>query len=148
MVTIGQVAKKMNLSISTLRYYDKEHILPAIKRNNIGVRLFDDSDIEALRVIECLKVSGMKLNDIKIFMRWCIESDKTIKKRLDMFNQQECAINDQINRLNKALNMIKFKKWYYQTALNDNTEKNVKKMDITNMPREIQQLYKQTESVK
>lgn len=144
MLTIGQVAKKMNLSISTLRYYDKEHILPAIKRNDTGVRLFDDSDIEALRVIECLKVSGMKLKDIKIFMQWCSEGDKTIKKRLNMFNQQERAINDQINRLNKALNMIKFKKWYYQTALNDNTENNVKKMDITNMPREIQQLYKQT----
>ena len=53
------------LPISTLRYYDKEGLFPHLKRVN-GVRQFSESEIETLRVIDCLKRSGLEIKDIKI----------------------------------------------------------------------------------
>ena len=60
MYTIGQVAEMFNLPISTLRYYDKQGLFPQLIRES-GIRKFSKNEIEALRVIECLKKSGLEI---------------------------------------------------------------------------------------
>ena len=59
MYTIGQVSELFHFPVSTLRYYDKQGLFPNLKRQS-GIRQFDESDLEALRIIECLKASGWK----------------------------------------------------------------------------------------
>lgn len=54
MYTIGQVSEMFGLPISTLRYYDKQGLFPEMERIS-GIRKFSEKEIEALRVIECLK---------------------------------------------------------------------------------------------
>ena len=72
MYSIGQVAEMFGLPISTLRYYDKQGLFPNMERMS-GIRKFGDTEIEALRVIECLKKAGMEIKDIRQFMDWCSE---------------------------------------------------------------------------
>ena len=64
MYSIGEISKMFDLPISTLRYYDKEGLFPHLKRVN-GVRKFSENEIETLRVIDCLKRSGLEIKDIK-----------------------------------------------------------------------------------
>lgn len=75
------MAKKMGVAPSTLRYYDKEGLLPFVERSGGGIRMFKDEDIEWLSIIECLKKTGMSIKEIKRFIDWCIEGDSTIDKR-------------------------------------------------------------------
>ena len=77
MYSIGQVAEMFGLPISTLRYYDKQGLFPNMERVS-GIRKFGDTEIEALRVIECLKKAGMEIKDIRQFMDWCAEGSSTI----------------------------------------------------------------------
>ena len=72
MYSIGEVSKMFDLPVSTLRYYDKEGLFPDIQRVS-GIRQFSDNEIEAVRVIECLKKSGLEIKEIKQFMEWCSE---------------------------------------------------------------------------
>ena len=144
---IGEISKKTGLSISTLRYYDKHGLLQNIGRSNGGIRKFDDKDLEALRIILCLKTSGMKISEIKQFMDWCNEGDATINKRLNMYYEQEKNINKQIDILNKSLKLIKFKQWYYENAKKDGTEKNVKDMNIDDYPDDIRKLYDEAHKI-
>ena len=72
MYSIGQVAEMFGLPISTLRYYDKQGLFPNMERVS-GIRKFSEAEIEALRVIECLKKAGMEIKDIRQFMDWCVE---------------------------------------------------------------------------
>ena len=65
--TIGQIAKLFDLPISTLRFYDKEGLFPNLQRSS-GIRQFTDREIETLRIIECLKKSGLGVKDIKQFI--------------------------------------------------------------------------------
>ena len=65
--SIGEVAELLNISISALRYYDKEGLLPLVNRTSGNIRIFDETDIECLKMIECLKTTGMQLKDIKLF---------------------------------------------------------------------------------
>lgn len=57
--TVGEMARFLNISASTLRYYDKEGLLPFVERSNSGIRMFSDKDYEWLKIIECLKKSGL-----------------------------------------------------------------------------------------
>lgn len=136
MYTIGQIAKMMNLSVPTLRYYDDEGILINIKRDNAGNRIFDDSDVEALKIINCLKQSGLK---IKEFMDLCRQGNSSLQKRYDFFLSQEQKVLDEIQSLERCLALIKYKEWYYQTALLHNDEGYVKNLDKDNIPKEIKE---------
>ena len=68
--TIGQVSAQFGLPVSTLRYYDRQGLFPHMQRVS-GVRKFGEQELEALRVIECLKKSGLEIKDIRRFMEWC-----------------------------------------------------------------------------
>lgn len=63
--TIGEMAKMLGIPASTLRYYDKEGLLPFVVRSSGGIRQFRESDIEWLRVIGCMKKAGMSIKDIR-----------------------------------------------------------------------------------
>lgn len=53
--TVGEMAKRLGVAPSTLRYYDKEGLLPFVERSGSGICVFKDSDYEWLQVIGCLK---------------------------------------------------------------------------------------------
>lgn len=141
--TIGQVAKLTGLSISTIRYYDKEGLLNGINRKS-GIRSFNDKDLNTIRVIECLKNSGMLIKEIRDFMKLCEEGDSSLNERYNFFLDQEKKVQDQIKSLNQTLKLIKFKQWYYLKAISDNTESIVKNMSIDDMPDDIKEIYLET----
>ena len=138
--SIGEVSQMFDLPASTLRYYDKEGLLPHIQRQGTGIRRFDQRTIEALRVIECLKKSGMEIKDIKQFMAWCAEGPATYGQRLELFRQQRAKVEQEMARLEKALAMIDFKCWYYSQAVATGSEAFT---DVIpdGLPEEVRRLY-------
>ena len=79
MYTIGQVSAMFGLPVSTLRYYDKEGFFPNLERKG-NIRYFSDNELEALRIIECLKKSGLDIKDIKQFFSWYLKAAPAMKK--------------------------------------------------------------------
>lgn len=139
MYNIGEVAKMFNLTVSTLRYYDSEGLFPNLKKES-GIRKFSENDIEALRVIECLKKTGLEIKDIKQFMQWCKEGESTYQKRLDLFKNQKEKILEEIASLNKALAMLEYKCFYYETSI-EYGEDYMKNLDVSQMPEAIKESY-------
>lgn len=114
--SIGEVSEMLNISISTLRYYDKEGLLPLVNRTSGNIRVFDETDIECLKMIECLKTTGMPLKNIKLFFEWCEEGDSTIEKRYNLFMEHKEKTEKQIAALQNALDRIKYKCEFYRIA--------------------------------
>lgn len=114
--TIGEVSEMLQISISALRYYDKEGLLPLVNRTSGNIRVFDETDIECLRMIECLKTTGMQLKDIKLFFEWCEEGDSTIEQRYQLFLKQKEKTEQQIAALSLALERVNYKCEYYRLA--------------------------------
>lgn len=114
--TIGEMAKRLHIAPSTLRYYDKEGLLPFVERSEGGIRMFQDSDMEWLAIIECMKGTGMPIKDIKVFIDLCMKGDETIDQRLELIAKQTKAVETQIQELEEHLNLLRYKKWYYETA--------------------------------
>lgn len=140
MYTIGQAAEMFNLPISTLRYYDKQGLFPQLTRES-GIRKFSDNEIEALRVIECLKKSGLEIKDIKLFMDWCVEGASTYANRFELIQKQKARVEAEIRQLNKALDMLKYKSWYYSQAMKDGNEDNAKALTPGSLPEDVRVAY-------
>ena len=140
MYTIGQVSKMFGLPVSTLRYYDKEGLFPKLERSN-GIRRFSERELETLRVIECLKKSGMEIKDIRQFMEWCAQGSSTYPQRRAMFLRQKESVEAEIARMNRVLDMLSFKCWYYEQAIKDGNEQRLSAMTPEDMPEEIRQAW-------
>ncbi len=120
--TIKQAAEIMNVTPTTLRYYDKQGLLPFMERKDSGYRIFSDTDIAMLRVIECLKKSGMPIKDIRQFSKWAQMGDDSLKERYEMFLERKRIVEAQIAELQETLDFINHKCWYYETAIEAGTE--------------------------
>ncbi len=114
--TIGEMAQKLNVAPSTLRYYDKEGLLPFVERSSGGIRMFKDEDMEWLRLLGCLKKAGMPLKEIRSFLDWSRQGDATISHRLELLEKQRQSVLEQQKQLEDTLLMLDYKRWYYQTA--------------------------------
>ena len=79
--SIKEVAEKTGLSIYTLRYYDKQGLLPFVSRNEAGYREFTDSDLNFIHTICCLKNTDMKIKDIKKYIGYCMQGAASIDDR-------------------------------------------------------------------
>lgn len=120
--TIGEIAEKYQLSTDTLRYYDKEGLLPFVKKNSAGRRVFTEDDLGYLNVIECLKKSAIPVKDIATFMEWCMQGDGTLPDRYAFIVEQETILEAKIQVLEANLAFLRWKKWYYQKANEVGTE--------------------------
>ena len=140
MYTIGQVAAMFDLPISTLRYYDKQGLFPNLTRES-GIRKFSNNEIEALRVIECLKKSCLEIKDIKLFMEWCAEGSSTYSNRFELIHKQKERVEAEIQQLYKTLDMLKFKCWYYTQAMEDGNEDKAKALIPDGLPMDVRQAY-------
>ncbi|GAB1154890.1 MerR family transcriptional regulator [Paenibacillus illinoisensis] len=134
--SISEVAKELNLTVYTLRYYDKEGLMPFVERTPSGVRKFKESDIDFLKIIQCLKLTGMPIKDIKDFIEWCSEGDSTLQERYDMFIERKASVEAQMEELRKTMEVIEHKCDYYKTAIAAGTEaihkKNKMGQSVTN----------------
>lgn len=132
--TVGEMAKKLGVAPSTLRYYDQEGLLPFVERSSGGMRMFKDSDYEWLQMIECLKRTGMPLKDIRTFVLMALRGDETIEPRLALIKKRREAVQDQIRQLQETLDTLDFKCWYYETAMAAGTTDVPRNMTLEELP--------------
>lgn len=137
--SIGEAARITGIAISTLRYYDREGMFPEMMRSSGGIRVFSDKEISILRVVECLKSAGMSIKEIKEFLFWCQEGDSSLQKGRDMFRYRLKEVKKQIEALQKTMNTLQYKCWYYDTAIAAGTEDAVKNLPADRIPEEIRE---------
>ncbi len=135
--TIGEMAKIVNVPPSTLRYYDKEGLLPFVERTEGGIRMFKESDYEGLCIINCLKNSGMPLKDIKNFMQMVSQGDASIESRLELIEKQRTRVLQDLEKIQQLLKILDYKVWYYSTAKAAGTTAVPREMPEENIPKEL-----------
>jgi DNA-binding transcriptional MerR regulator len=111
--TIKQVAEKLDLTAYTIRYYEKEGVLPFVERDENGNRIFNDNDIEWVMLIRCLRDTGMSVGEIKRYVALCMQGDTTMEVRRQIISQHKCAVEQKIEQMNDYLARINKKLRYY-----------------------------------
>ena len=140
--TVGEMAKCVGVPSATLRYYDKEGLLPFVERSSNGIRVFHEKDYEWLQIISCLKKTGMSLKDIRKYISLAMEGDGTIDERLELFKNQRKALEAQMAELQCAMDVLNFKCWYYETAKKAGTVEVPQTMTLDEIPEEFRETRK------
>lgn len=138
--TIGEMARKLGVAPSALRYYEKEGLLPFVERSEGGIRVFQEGDYELLKIIDCMKATGMQLKDIRQFVILVMEGDASIDARLALFQKQRVAVEQQLVKLQETLDTVRFKCWYYETAKACGTTEVPEQMHTDELPEEFREI--------
>ena len=120
--SIGEVAEIMGVTTYTLRYYEKEGLLPNIRKNSAGLRRFTQQDLTWLEIVDCLKSTGLPLKAIKRYLELSKDGDATVKERMEIFLVQKQRLEQQIKALQENMEKINFKIKYYEAAIQDGEE--------------------------
>lgn len=144
--TVGEMAKLLEVPASTLRYYDKEGLLPFVERSSGGIRMFRESDLEWLQVIGCMKRAGMSIRDIRRYIELARQGDNTIDTRLEMFRRQREVLTQQIAQMQRTLETVEYKCWFYETAQAAGSVEAVSAMAEEDLPERFRAIRRELRS--
>lgn len=118
-MTIKDVSEQTGFSSHTLRYYEKEGVIQDVKRDSSGHRHYEQSDVDVLKFLSCLKLADMKIKDIREFTRLLYEGDSTIPVRLDLLKRQKVSVEEKLKETQEALDHLNWKINFYENKLNE-----------------------------
>lgn len=124
--TIKQVSEMTGLSIPTIRYYDKEGLLPDLQRKESGYRIFSDRDLEAIDLIGCFKESGLTIREIRHFMSLVRQGDVTLDERLAIFQTNVARLEEKLAAVQNALEHSRRTLAFYEIAAKTGSEETAK----------------------
>lgn len=124
--TIKKVSEMTGLSIPTIRYYDKEGLLPDLQRKESGYRVFSDRDLEAIDLIECFKESGLTIREIRHFMSLVRQGDVTLDERLAICQMHIARLEEKLAAVQNALEHSRRTLAFYEIAAKTGSEETAK----------------------
>jgi len=138
--SISEAAEKSGINPHTLRFYDRQGLLPFMKRGQGEIRQFSELDMECLEIITTLKATGLKIKKIKEYLDLCVLGDDALEQRLQFMLNHKSEVERQMEALNKYMDVIEYKIWYYNTAITAETE-NVHLLNYKTTGKSSRQLY-------
>lgn len=119
--TVKEVAKIMNVSEHTVRYYDNEGLIPFVTRTQSNIRMFSDYDLSWFKTVHCLRATDLSINDIKKYIELCLKGNKTIPQRAKIIFNQEKKLQEHLKELQNQMEILQKKKKYYKNLLKNKT---------------------------
>ena len=120
--TVKDVAKIMNISAYTVRYYDNEGLIPFVSRTQSNVRMFSDYDLSWFKTVHCLRATDLSINDIKNYINLCLKGNKTIPQRAKIIFNQEKKLKEHLKELQEQMKVLQRKKKYYNDLLKNKSD--------------------------
>ena len=101
--TIRDVQEITGIPATALRFYDKRGLLVFVKRSSSGIRIFTDSDVEKIRMIQFLRNIDMPVNVISRFIGLMLQGDSTRNERRRMVDAQLSALQEEAALLQEKI---------------------------------------------
>ena len=129
MYSAKEAAEITGLSTATLRYYEREKLIPQITRTYQKYRQYTDTDIEWIKMIQCMRMANIPIRSIKQYVELLIQGGKTLKQRSDMVQGHIKDIENQITNLQNALILTQKKLIFYGELLQEPSYKEITYME-------------------
>lgn len=129
MYSAKEAAEITGLSTATLRYYEREKLIPQITRTDQKYRQYTDTDIEWIKMIQCMRMANIPIRSIKQYVELLIQGGKTLKQRSDMVQGHIKDIENQITNLQNALILTQKKLIFYGELIKEPSYKEITYME-------------------
>ena len=128
-MTIAEVSEKYGISPDTLRYYEKEGLLPPVKRTAGGIRDYGESDCGWVEFIKCMRSAGLPVEVLAEYVALFMQGDHTAERRKGILIEQRGKIREKIEELKTVEKRLDYKISNYdkiisrcEAALRDSVE--------------------------
>ncbi|GFP77213.1 MerR family transcriptional regulator [Clostridium fungisolvens] len=118
MYTVKEIAKLLDMTEHTVRYYTDMGLVPSLKRDKNGNRLFDEQSKNWLIGIKNLRGSGMSIQAVKDYVDLCLKGESTIEIRYEIILEQKKKVEEQLKEMNERYKYIENKVTWYLDIMN------------------------------
>lgn len=112
-MTIAEVSKKCDITADTLRYYERIGLLPPVQRNSSGNRDYQETDINWINFIKCMRQAGMSIEALIEYVTMVQQGDDTSQARKELLLEQRVLIEERIKNMNETLQYLNQKIEHY-----------------------------------
>ena len=121
-MTIAEVSEKYQISADTLRYYEKEGLIPYISRTEGGVRNYTEKDCARIGFVKCMRSAGLSIEVLKQYFELFAKGKRTLKTRRDLLATEREKLKDRMTELQNTLKRLDYKISVYDKALKSKTK--------------------------
>lgn len=108
-MNIKQVAEMFDMSIDTIRYYERIGVVPPIKRDQKGYRIFSKRDLNWIFLSKSLRNAGLSIENLIEFASLSqTEGDVRLAQK-DILKEQLFEINEKMEQLERVKNLLEYK---------------------------------------
>ena len=107
--TIQDASIETGVSRDTLRYYERVGILPGVARSQSGHRRFSDDDMGWIKLVQCLRATGMPIEELHTYAELAQQGNSTAAERLRLLQEHKRRIQDDMQELTTALELVEHK---------------------------------------
>lgn len=115
--TMKEVCTETNMTYQTLKYYCNEGLVPNVKRDKNNHRIFNEKDVKWINDLICLKKCGMSIEEMKIYLKMCLEGESTIPARKEMLAKKQASLREAVKELEDCISYIDWKQNFYDEIL-------------------------------
>ncbi len=116
-MTIAEVSQKCGVSPDTLRYYEKEGLIPYISRTEGGVRNYTQEDCARIGFVKCMRSAGLSIEILKKYFELFARGKRTLKARRDLLALEREKLKVRLAELQDTLNRLDYKISVYDKAI-------------------------------
>jgi DNA-binding transcriptional MerR regulator len=116
-LTIDEAAERMGISKHTLRYYEREGLLPPIAKAANGHRRYSEDDLGWVKFLQLLRGTGMPIREMKSFVELTWAGDHTIAERVEVLERYRVALRARMEADREHLQFLDHKIEYYSGVL-------------------------------
>ncbi|AVK47355.1 MerR family transcriptional regulator [Clostridium sp. MF28] len=115
--SMKEVSEKFNITPYTLRYYEREGLLPFVQRDDNGRRIYTDVDLGSIQLVNCMRATGMSIAYIKNYVSLTTKGKDTVEERRNIMLEQKEILKEEIKRYNDLLELVNMKLDYYDEKI-------------------------------
>ena len=116
---IGRLARETGRSVHTIRWYEKQGLMPGVTRDPGGRRVYSEQHIGWLLFLDRLRYAGMTVREMRRYASLAVQGKKTIRQRLELLEAHHARTIAHIAELQTALRFVERKQAYYMKWLAD-----------------------------
>lgn len=113
-MNIKEASQQTGVTATTIRYYEKEGLIPAIDRNDVGVRAIDDRIIRRINFVKTMRAAAMSIEALKEYIRLFDAQEDNTAQQFKLLNEQIAIMAEKRDDLQTAIDHLRWKVDHYE----------------------------------
>lgn len=116
-MNISEVSKKFDIPIDTLRYYEKEGLIPPVHRTESGIRDYTEQDCGWVEFIKCMRSAGLSIETLREYITLYGKGNRTLQKRKNLLIAERDKLKTRLDKMQKTLERLNYKINVYEERI-------------------------------